>query len=180
MRLYTRRRFSLHYLGMITEIVHRAHRAAHPDQYPVRDETREMYPIFKHIGSDIQPTSVHLQVYDGIVIISSVSLRLTPRRTPLVRCSSRPPNPLPVFNTRKILLPSDRAIFQACYRHRARLAQSYCATTTRDYFDLLPHVACKFRGAEVPNSPSQVVHIRNPACYDQPKTPFTVSLAGRR
>jgi hypothetical protein len=66
---------------MITEIVHRAHRAAHPDRFPVRDEIREMYPTFKHIGSDMQPTSVHLQVYDGIMIMFSVNLRLTPRRT---------------------------------------------------------------------------------------------------
>lgn len=156
---------------MITEIVRRAHRAAHPDRFPVRDETREMYPILGHIGSDMQPTSVHLQVYDGIMIMSSVNLRLTPRRTPL-RCSSRPPNPLPVFDAWKILLPSDRAVFQACYRHRAQFAQPYCATTTRDYHGRrlltwhLPYVACKYRGAEVPNSPSQIVHIRNLAFYD--------------
>jgi hypothetical protein len=45
----------------------RAHRAAYPERFPVRDETKGMYPAFKHSESYKQPTPVHLQVYDGIL-----------------------------------------------------------------------------------------------------------------
>jgi hypothetical protein len=43
----------------------RAHKAANPSKYPIKDETREMYPSLKGIEERYGPTAVHLQVYDG-------------------------------------------------------------------------------------------------------------------
>jgi hypothetical protein len=43
-----------------------AHRAAHPERFPLRDETKDMYPTFNNVGTHMRPTPVHLQVYDGI------------------------------------------------------------------------------------------------------------------
>jgi hypothetical protein len=44
---------------------HRAHRAANPADYPIRQEQREMYPALKGIEERYGPSKVHLQVYDG-------------------------------------------------------------------------------------------------------------------
>ncbi|CUA69250.1 AB hydrolase superfamily protein C4A8,06c [Schizosaccharomyces pombe 972h-] [Rhizoctonia solani] len=47
------------------EIIYVAHKAAHPDRYPVKPETRELLPSLKDIESKgYEPTKVHLQVYD--------------------------------------------------------------------------------------------------------------------
>ncbi|KAJ1305863.1 hypothetical protein OPQ81_010586 [Rhizoctonia solani] len=47
------------------EIIYVAHKAAHPDRYPVKPETKELMPSLKDIESKgYEPTKVHLQVYD--------------------------------------------------------------------------------------------------------------------
>lgn len=42
-----------------------AHRAAHPEEYPVKPEVRTLYPVLEGIEQRHGPTQVHLQVYDG-------------------------------------------------------------------------------------------------------------------
>ncbi|EPQ55203.1 lipase/ esterase, partial [Gloeophyllum trabeum ATCC 11539] len=46
------------------EIIYAAHKAAKPDKYPVKEETRRLYPALEDIESCYGPTNVHLQVYD--------------------------------------------------------------------------------------------------------------------
>jgi acetyl esterase/lipase len=45
----------------------RAHRAAHPERFPLSDEIKKLYPAFKLVETSMPPTPVHLQVYDGIL-----------------------------------------------------------------------------------------------------------------
>ncbi|CAE7140127.1 unnamed protein product [Rhizoctonia solani] len=48
------------------EIIYVAHKAANPEKYPVKPETRELLSSLKDIESKgYEPTKVHLQVYDG-------------------------------------------------------------------------------------------------------------------
>lgn len=47
------------------EIVYLAHKAAHPDQHPMRDDIKLLYPAMKGIEERCGPTNVHLQIYDG-------------------------------------------------------------------------------------------------------------------
>ncbi len=42
-----------------------AHKAAHPDKYPVKPQARMLYPALNGIEQRYGPTKVHLQVYDG-------------------------------------------------------------------------------------------------------------------
>ncbi|TDL16124.1 alpha/beta-hydrolase [Rickenella mellea] len=46
------------------EGIYAAHKAAHPDKYPVKKETKKMYPALEDIENCYGPTKVHLQVYD--------------------------------------------------------------------------------------------------------------------
>ncbi|KZT58695.1 alpha/beta-hydrolase [Calocera cornea HHB12733] len=46
------------------EIIYSAHKAARPDQFPIKEETRHLYPHLEGIESRYGPTPVHLQVYD--------------------------------------------------------------------------------------------------------------------
>ncbi|CAE6426311.1 unnamed protein product, partial [Rhizoctonia solani] len=47
------------------EIIYIAHKAANPEKYPVKPETKELLPSLKDIESKgYEPTKVHLQVYD--------------------------------------------------------------------------------------------------------------------
>ncbi|KIY46189.1 alpha/beta-hydrolase [Fistulina hepatica ATCC 64428] len=47
------------------EIIYTAHRAAHPEKYPVKDSVVDLYPPLYDISSrGYKPTRVHLQVYD--------------------------------------------------------------------------------------------------------------------
>ncbi|KAI0629024.1 alpha/beta-hydrolase [Trametes polyzona] len=46
------------------EIIYMAHKAAHPEQYPVKPEARLLYPVLNGIEERYGPTKVHLQVYD--------------------------------------------------------------------------------------------------------------------
>jgi len=43
----------------------RAHKAAHPERFPVKEQSRALYPMLEGIESRYGPTAVHLQVYDG-------------------------------------------------------------------------------------------------------------------
>lgn len=65
------------------EIIYAAHRAAHPERFSVRDETRDMYPAFKHVEKHMRPTPVHLQVYDDVAHVLPV---LFPFTTPAKYC----------------------------------------------------------------------------------------------
>ncbi|KAH9944756.1 lipase/ esterase [Amylocystis lapponica] len=46
------------------EIIYSAHKAAHPDKYPVKDDARRLYPALEGIETRFGPTQVHLQIYD--------------------------------------------------------------------------------------------------------------------
>ncbi|KAG9001387.1 hypothetical protein FRB94_004799 [Tulasnella sp. JGI-2019a] len=46
------------------EIIYTAHKAAHPETYLLKDETREYHPPMMGIEERYGPTDVHLQVYD--------------------------------------------------------------------------------------------------------------------
>ncbi|BGP12779.1 hypothetical protein JCM10213_007293 [Rhodosporidiobolus nylandii] len=48
------------------EIVYMAHRAAHPDKYPVREGILKQNPERSRRAKDYPPTKVHLQVYDDV------------------------------------------------------------------------------------------------------------------
>lgn len=51
--------------------IFRAHKAADPDQFPVRDSTRALYPALYGIEERFKgkSTPVHLQVYDGMCML---------------------------------------------------------------------------------------------------------------
>jgi acetyl esterase/lipase len=63
--------FSVYF--QIIDVSFRAHRAAHPERFPVRDEVKDMYPALKNVEKHTQPTPVHLQVYDGISTLCPAS-----------------------------------------------------------------------------------------------------------
>jgi acetyl esterase/lipase len=65
------------------EIIYAAHRAAHPERFPVREEIKKMYPAFKLVETSVQPTSVHLQVYDDVAHVLPI---LFPFTTPGKYC----------------------------------------------------------------------------------------------
>ncbi|KAL5512614.1 hypothetical protein ACEPAG_3267 [Sanghuangporus baumii] len=46
------------------EIIYTAHKAAHPERYPVKPEAKKLYPKLEGIENRYGPTKVHLQVYD--------------------------------------------------------------------------------------------------------------------
>ncbi|GAA5887509.1 hypothetical protein JCM6882_001435 [Rhodosporidiobolus microsporus] len=48
------------------EIIYMAHRAAHPDRYPVREGILKQNPERSQRAKDYPPTKVHLQVYDDV------------------------------------------------------------------------------------------------------------------
>ncbi|KAF9519527.1 hypothetical protein BS47DRAFT_1358130 [Hydnum rufescens UP504] len=47
------------------EIIYMAHKAAHPEHYPVKENTKSLYPALIGIEQRYGATDVHLQVYDG-------------------------------------------------------------------------------------------------------------------
>ncbi|KAF8261460.1 hypothetical protein EI94DRAFT_1745923 [Lactarius quietus] len=65
------------------EIIYAAHRAAHPERFPLSNETKDMYPAFQHVENDMRPTRVHLQVYDDVAHVLPV---LFPFTTPGKYC----------------------------------------------------------------------------------------------
>lgn len=52
--------------GMVDQLTVRAHKAANPEKYPVRDDVRAMMPYYEGIEARYEPSKVHLQVYDGV------------------------------------------------------------------------------------------------------------------
>lgn len=44
----------------------RAHKAADPEKYPVREDVKKLLPSLQGIEKKYGPTDVHLQVYDGV------------------------------------------------------------------------------------------------------------------
>jgi hypothetical protein len=50
----------------LTSVVDSAHRAANPAKYPVSEETKRLYPALAGVERRMKPTTVHLQVYDGM------------------------------------------------------------------------------------------------------------------
>ncbi|KAL1941449.1 hypothetical protein VTO73DRAFT_7266 [Trametes versicolor] len=46
------------------EIIYLAHKAAHPDKYPVKSAAKDIYPALKGIEERYGPTKIHLQNYD--------------------------------------------------------------------------------------------------------------------
>ena len=52
-----------------------AHKAAYPDRYPITDSTRALYPSLISIEDRCKATSVHLQVYDGKILLSILNIK---------------------------------------------------------------------------------------------------------
>ncbi|KAF9071674.1 hypothetical protein BDP27DRAFT_1418782 [Rhodocollybia butyracea] len=66
------------------EGIYMAHKAAHPDQFPIRDATKELYPALYGIEERFKkPTPVHLQVYDDTAHVLPVLFSFT---TPAKYC----------------------------------------------------------------------------------------------
>ncbi|KAG5639109.1 hypothetical protein H0H81_006698 [Sphagnurus paluster] len=65
------------------EIIYTAHKAANPEKYPIKDETRALYPVLEGIEGRYKPTKVHLQVYDDAAHVLPV---LFPFTTPAKFC----------------------------------------------------------------------------------------------
>ncbi|KAF8260352.1 hypothetical protein EI94DRAFT_913479 [Lactarius quietus] len=66
------------------EIVYTAHRAAHPEKFPVSEEVKSFYPGFQSLKDKIRPTPVHLQIYDDAAHILP---NLFPFTTPAKYCA---------------------------------------------------------------------------------------------
>ncbi|KIK71239.1 hypothetical protein GYMLUDRAFT_235590 [Collybiopsis luxurians FD-317 M1] len=67
------------------EGIYTAHKAAHPEQFPIKDETRALYPALYGIEERYKgkPTPVHLQVYDDVAHVLPVLFSFT---TPAKYC----------------------------------------------------------------------------------------------
>ncbi|KAI0050776.1 alpha/beta-hydrolase [Auriscalpium vulgare] len=65
------------------EVIYAAHRAAHPERFPIRQEVKDMYPIFADLDGRMEPTPVHLQVYDDAAHVLPVIFSFT---TPAKYC----------------------------------------------------------------------------------------------
>lgn len=65
------------------EIVHTAHRAAHPERFPVSEDVKRFYPASEGIKNKVQVTPVHLQIYDDAAHILP---NLFPFATPAKFC----------------------------------------------------------------------------------------------
>jgi hypothetical protein len=108
---------------VVTHRLHRAHRAAHPERFPLSEEMKKIYPALKLVETSMQPTPVHLQVYDGMLCSN---LLPTLSEFPFfIRCGSRPSNSFPVHDTWKVLLPRDGFVCRACYETASSAAPPY-------------------------------------------------------
>lgn len=56
------------YPGILLKHIYSAHKAVYPEQFPIRDTTRALYPALYGIEERFKgkPTPVHLQLYDGM------------------------------------------------------------------------------------------------------------------
>lgn len=59
------------------EIIYTAHKAANPENYPLTDAARELYPPLEALQSQNQPTSVHIQIYDDTAHILPILFAFT-------------------------------------------------------------------------------------------------------
>ncbi|KAF5380574.1 hypothetical protein D9615_004658 [Tricholomella constricta] len=59
------------------EIIYMAHKAANPGKYPIKGETRSLYPVLNGIEERHKPTKVHLQVYDDAAHVLPVLFSFT-------------------------------------------------------------------------------------------------------
>ncbi|KAK4685854.1 hypothetical protein P7C73_g4288, partial [Tremellales sp. Uapishka_1] len=57
------------------EIIYAAHKAAHPEEHPIKDSIKKLLPSLNGIEERYGPTDVHLQVYDAP---ASLSISKTP------------------------------------------------------------------------------------------------------
>ncbi|KAI0034868.1 Alpha/Beta hydrolase protein [Vararia minispora EC-137] len=97
------------------EIVYTAHRAAHPERFPISDDVRAMYPVLADLdAATMTPTAVHLQVYDGASYprLPPPSRADAPAPAPRRR-RARSPRTLPVRAAGEILLPRDGRVLRA-------------------------------------------------------------------
>ncbi|WFD08450.1 hypothetical protein MVES1_003826 [Malassezia vespertilionis] len=64
------------------EAIYIAHKAAHPDRFPLRDELMDRYPSMRKMQAKYyhQPTKVHLQVYDAQCHVFPMFLLTTPAK----------------------------------------------------------------------------------------------------
>ncbi len=99
----------------VTHGLQRAHRAAHPERFPLRDETKKMHPALKLVETATQPTPVHLQVYDGM-LCSNLPSSLS-EFSSFIRCGPCPSSSFPIHDTWKVLLPRDGFVCWAHYGH---------------------------------------------------------------
>ena len=51
-------------IWLLTDL-YRAHKAGHPERYPIKESTKDLYPALRGMEERHGPTQVHLQVYDG-------------------------------------------------------------------------------------------------------------------
>ncbi|KAH9055380.1 hypothetical protein EDB87DRAFT_1333633 [Lactarius vividus] len=65
------------------EIVYTAHRAAHPDKFPLSEDVKRFYPAFEGMKDKMRATAVHLQIYDDAAHILP---NLFPFATPAKFC----------------------------------------------------------------------------------------------
>ncbi|KAL0579609.1 hypothetical protein V5O48_002381 [Marasmius crinis-equi] len=59
------------------EVIYTAHKAAHPDKHPIKDEVRATYPSLNGIENRYEATPVHLQVYDDTAHVLPVLFPFT-------------------------------------------------------------------------------------------------------
>jgi hypothetical protein len=82
-----------------------------------------MYPALKLAENSMQPTPVHLQVYDGMLCSNSFP---TLSEFPLfIRRGSCPSNSFSVHDTWQVLLPRDGFVCRACYEPASSAAPPY-------------------------------------------------------
>ncbi|KAG6902758.1 hypothetical protein C0995_011906 [Termitomyces sp. Mi166 len=65
------------------EIIYTAHKAAYPENYPIKNSSRVLYPSLNGIEDRCKPTRVHLQIYDDAAHVLPVLFSFT---TPAKYC----------------------------------------------------------------------------------------------
>lgn len=87
-----------------------AHKAASPDKYALKDQTKKVYPLLQGIEErHSRSTSVHLQVYDGIWLAfleQHYNKILNSRYPSYIACS------VSLLNTCKVLLSGNGVLCQ--------------------------------------------------------------------
>ncbi|KAF8514646.1 lipase/ esterase [Hysterangium stoloniferum] len=60
------------------EMVYLAHKAAHPDRYPINEDAKKIYPPIRN--PEMRPTFVHLQIYDDTAHVLPLFSFITPAK----------------------------------------------------------------------------------------------------